>query len=103
MEKRVTIERGFDDALNKRLLALLIDQPARILQLALATGMAVAQELVQRGELAELHRLGQSEKLCMSACAAILEQWVSASRAGRIDESDFQKLVDTIERIAKSS
>lgn len=92
-----------DDQLNKRLLALLIDDPKHILQLAIATGMAIAQELVHRGKLAELHKIGQNEGLGMTAHAMVLEQWVKASKAGQINEADFQALVDRIERAANAS
>lgn len=89
--------------LDRRLLVFVTTDPTRVLQLAIATGMAIGQELVHRGKLGELHKLGQNEALCLSACAAVLEQWVTASRAGGMNEADFRDLVNRIERIARAS
>jgi hypothetical protein len=94
---------GDDEELDRRLLTLLLDQPRRTLQLAIATGMAVGEELVRRGSMVELQQLGQNEALCLSACRVVLELWASSARAGYLTEDDFQKMVKTIIRIARAS
>lgn len=89
--------------LDRRLLGFLIDSPHDILVRAMATGMAIAQELVHRDKLELLQRLGVNERLCFTACGAALEMWADASRAGGLTEAEFDRLIRNIIRIARSS
>lgn len=96
-------KRGRDAALDKQLLALVVAQPRRLLILAISTGMAIAQEMFARRLRGELDTLGVSEDLCERACDVVLEQWAVSARAGSISEADFQKIVDKVIGIARSS
>lgn len=94
---------GDPSDLDRRLLALVLEQPGRVLFLAIATGLAVAQEMVRRGATTELTRLGDSEALCNQACNVVLVQWAHAARAGALTEAEFQRVVRDVIRIARSS
>lgn len=89
--------------LDRRLLGFLIESPHDTLVRAIATGMAIAQELVHRNKLELLHRLGVNERLCFTACGAAIEMWAEASRAGGLTEAEFDRLINNIIRIARSS
>jgi hypothetical protein len=84
------------------LMKFLTHEPKRTSQLAIATGMAVALELVERGQLAALHTLSVNERLCFQSCARVLHYWGRADRVGAVSECDFARLVDEILAIALS-
>lgn len=99
----MTSNFGDDEALDRRLLAILIDKPRRMLQLAIATGMAIGLELQLRGARPELERMAVNESLCLAACRVVLERWASAARAGGLTEAEFEAMLDEIVRIARAS
>lgn len=97
---RRQVEQG---ELDRQLLALVVAQPRRMLMLAIATGMAIGQELGRRGSSRELARLGDNEALCDRACDLVLQQWARSARAGELSETEFQALVAGVIAIARSS
>lgn len=90
-----------DEPLGKRLLGHLLHSPRRTLVLAVATGMAVAQGLVDRQRKDILLTLSREHVLCDRAVTVILEHWARYSKIGDVDEADFNLMLDKITAIAR--
>lgn len=90
-----------DEPLGKRLLGHLLHSPRRTLVLAIATGMAVAQGLVDRRRGDVLMTLSREHVLCARAVTIILEHWAQYSKIGDVDERDFDRMLDEITSIAR--
>jgi pantoate kinase len=90
-----------DEAIGNRLLGHLLHKPRRTLVLAVATGMAVAQGLIDRQRKDVLLTLSREHVLCDRAVAVILEHWARYSKIGSIDEADFEWMLDKITAIAR--
>lgn len=90
-----------DEPLGKRLLGHLLHKPRRTLVLAIATGMAVAQGLIDRHRKDVLVTLSHEPSLCDRAATVIIEHWAQYLRVGNIDEADFDRMLDQITIIAR--
>jgi pantoate kinase len=90
-----------DEPLGRRLLGFLLHRPRRTLVLAIATGMAVAQGLVDRKRKDVLLTLSREHALCDRAATVILEHWARYSKIGGVDEADFAQMLDQITAIAR--
>lgn len=90
-----------DDELGSRLLGHLLHRPRRTLVLAVATGMAVAQGLVDRRRRDVLSTLATEHVLCERAVTVILEHWARYSKIGDVNEADFAAMLDKITAIAR--
>jgi pantoate kinase len=91
----------YDEPLGKRLLGHLLHRPRRSLVFAIATGMAVAQGLVDRQRKDVLRTLSHEHVLCTRAVTVILEHWAQYSKIGGVDEADFDRMLDEITTIAR--
>jgi hypothetical protein len=89
--------------LHLRVLGFLLFHPLQVLFLAISTGMAIGQEMVMRGCLADLQRLGMNEVLCNRVCELVLRAWDDAGRVGSMTEAEFQRLLSQAIAIARSS
>lgn len=92
-----------DDPLDGFLLHLVLQDPKRVLVLAMSTGMAVACELAVGRRKDVLHKLNLDHVVCERACELILRHWVERMKAGDVSEAQFQELVSSIIRIARAS
>ena len=89
------------EALDKRLLGMVIAGPRRTLILAISTGLALG--LALRTQRDVLDTLSVNHTLCEMVCDTVLQFWVKCDRAGGITERDFERLVREVIRIARSS
>jgi len=90
-----------EEPLGRRLLGHLLTKPRRTLVLAIATGMAVAQGLIDRHRKDVLLTLSHEPFLCDRAAMVIIEHWALYLRIGDIDEDDFDRMLDQITVIAR--
>lgn len=89
------------EALDRRLLGMVVAQPRRMLVLGVSTGLALGLALRKLPDV--LETLALHHDLCEMACDAVLAMWVNCDRAGAITEPDFERLCGEVIRIARSS
>jgi len=82
--------------LDRRLLGYVVQSPRLALVMAIATGLAVALELVGRGEMGVLQTLSRDAGLCKATAERVLRCWAAADRAGAMQLDVFERLCDEV-------
>jgi hypothetical protein len=93
-----------NDPLERNLLGMLLQNPKRVLVLAMCTGMAVAYDLASSPTRKDvLHKLNVDHVVCERACELILRHWIASAKAGDVNEAQFRELISSIIKIARAS